>query len=150
MKRELRRRKDAVWAALNDVEVLKQSIPGRLSLEKLSDHEMIAKVQVNIGPGRTTFAGKVALSELDPPNGYRLSGEGVGGPAGHTRGGASVVLSDDGDGTLMRCDANADVGGRLAQLGGRLIDSAAERLADQFFTKFSVFVEAQQGTTAAG
>jgi uncharacterized protein len=135
-------KREAVWAALNDVEVLKQCIPGCKSLEKTSDTEMTAKVKVGIGPVRATFTGKVTLSDLDPPNGYRLSGEGVGGLAGHAHGGATVRLSDDGQGTLMRYEAKAEVGGRLAQLGSRLIDSAAKKLADEFFDKFSAVVGA--------
>ena len=132
--------RQAVWAALNDVETLKQCIPGCQSLEKLSDTEMTAKVKVGIGPVRATFTGKVMLSDLDPPNGYQLTGEGSGGLAGHAKGGATVHLSDDGVDTLMRYEAKAEVGGRLAQLGGRLIDSAAKKLADEFFDKFAAVV----------
>ena len=138
--RRLAASRQAVWAALNDADVLKQCIPGCESLEKLSDTEMTAKVTLGIGPVHATFTGKVTLSDLDPPNGYRLSGEGTGGIAGHARGGATVHLSDDGEGTLMRYEAQAEVGGRLAQLGGRLIDSAAKKLADQFFEKFAAVV----------
>ena len=138
--RRLAATRQAVWAALNDADVLKQCIPGCESLEKLSDTEMTAKVTLGIGPVHATFTGKVTLSDLDPPNGYRLSGEGTGGIAGHARGGATVQLSDDGEGTLMRYEAQAEVGGRLAQLGGRLIDSAAKKLADQFFEKFAAVV----------
>jgi carbon monoxide dehydrogenase subunit G len=132
--------RQAVWAALNDVEVLKQCIPGCESLEKLSETEMTAKVKLAIGPVKATFTGKVQLSDLDPPNGYRLSGEGVGGLAGHARGSAMVRLSDEGAGTLMRYEAKAEVGGRLAQLGSRLIDSAAKKIADEFFEKFAAVV----------
>jgi carbon monoxide dehydrogenase subunit G len=138
--RRLAASRQAVWAALNDADVLKQCIPGCESLEKLSDTEMTAKVTLGIGPVHATFTGKVTLSDLDPPNGYRLSGEGTGGIAGHARGGATVHLSDDGEDTLMRYEAQAEVGGRLAQLGGRLIDSAAKKLADQFFEKFAAVV----------
>jgi carbon monoxide dehydrogenase subunit G len=140
--------RQAVWAALNDVEMLKQCIPGCQSLEKLSDTEMTAKVKVGIGPVRATFTGKVTLSDLDPPNGYQLTGEGSGGLAGHAKGGATVHLSDDGVGTLMRYQAKAEVGGRLAQLGGRLIDSAAKKLTDEFFDKFAAVVGEKAG--AAG
>jgi len=138
--RRLAASRQAVWAALNDADVLKQCIPGCESLEKLSDTEMTAKVKLGIGPVHATFTGKVTLSDLDPPNGYRLSGEGTGGIAGHARGGATVHLLDDGEGTLMRYEAQAEVGGKLAQLGGRLIDSAAKKLADQFFEKFAAVV----------
>jgi len=136
-------KRQVVWVALNDVAILKQCIPGCETLEKLSDTEMTAKVKVGIGPVHATFTGKVTLSDLDPPNGYRLSGEGAGGIVGHARGGATVHLSDDGEGTLMRYEAKADVGGRLAQLGGRLIDTAAKKLADEFFEKFSEVVSAK-------
>src|ERR1700739_1887628 len=130
----------AVWAALNDADVLKQCIPGCQSLEKLSDTEMTAKVKLGIGPVHATVTGKVTLADLDSPYGSRRAGEGTGGIAGHARGGATVHLSDDGEGTLMRYEAQAEVGGRLAQLGGRLIDSAAKKLADQFFEKFVAVV----------
>ena len=130
----------AVWAALNDAEVLRQCIPGCESLEKLSDTEMVAKVKLQIGPVRTTFSGKVTLSDFDPPNSYRISGEGSGGAAGFAKGGAVVRLSPDGDATLMRYDVKADVGGKIAQLGGRLIDSTAKKLADEFFQKFTAIV----------
>jgi uncharacterized protein len=141
--------RQVVWAALNDAAILKQCIPGCQSLEKLSDTEMTAKVKVGIGPVRATFKGKVTLSDLDPPNGYQLTGEGTGGLAGHARGGATVRLSDDGGGTLMKYEAKAEVGGRLAQLGGRLVDSAAKKLADEFFEKFAAVVGAMSKETAS-
>ena len=128
---------ETVWAALNDAEVLKQCIPGCETLEKLSDTDMTAKVKLQIGPVRANFAGKVTLSDLDPPNSYRISGEGNGGAAGFAKGGVTVRLSPDGDGTLMRYDVKADVGGKIAQLGGRLIDSTAKKLADEFFANFA-------------
>jgi carbon monoxide dehydrogenase subunit G len=130
----------AVWAALNDPVVLRQCIPGCESLDKLSDTEMAAKVKLQIGPVRASFSGKVTLSDLDPPNSYRISGEGSGGAAGFARGGAVVRLSEDGDATLMRYEVKADVGGKIAQLGGRLIDSTAKKLADEFFQKFTIVV----------
>jgi uncharacterized protein len=130
----------AVWAALNDPEILRQCIPGCESLEKQSATEMTARVKLQIGPVRATFNGKVKLSDLDPPNSYRITGEGSGGVAGYAKGGANVALNDEGGGTLMRYDVKADVGGRLAQLGGRLIDSTSKKLADEFFEKFSTLV----------
>lgn len=129
-----------VWAALNDPKILKQAIPGCESLEMQSPTEMTARVKLAIGPVKATFNGKVKLSDLDPPNGYRISGEGNGGVAGYAKGGATVRLADDGSGTLMRYDVKADVGGKLAQLGGRLIDSSAKKLADEFFEKFTAIV----------
>jgi carbon monoxide dehydrogenase subunit G len=129
-----------VWAALNDVSVLKQCIPGCESLEMQSDTDMVARVKLQIGPVKANFSGKVKLSDLDPPNGYRISGEGSGGVAGFAKGAAVVRLADEGGGTLMRYEVKADVGGKLAQLGGRLIDSTAKRLADEFFAKFTAIV----------
>jgi uncharacterized protein len=125
-----------VWAALNDVEVLKQCIPGCESLEKQSDTEMTARAKLQIGPVSARFSGKVTLSEIDAPNGYRIAGEGSGGAAGHAKGSALVRLVGDGDGTVLRYEARADVGGKLAQLGGRLIDATAKKLAGEFFSKF--------------
>ena len=118
-----------VWAALNDPEILRQCIPGCEALEKQSETEMTARVKLQIGPVRATFNGKVRLSDLDPPNSYRITGEGSGGVAGYAKGGANVALSDKDGGTLMRYDVKADVGGKLAQLGGRLIDSTSKKLA---------------------
>lgn len=129
-----------VWAALNDPDVLKQCIPGCETLEMQSPTDMTARVKLAIGPVRATFNGKVKLSDLDPPNGYRISGEGQGGVAGYAKGGAVVRLSDTAGGTLMHYDVKADVGGKLAQLGGRLIDSTAKKLADEFFEKFAAVV----------
>ncbi len=132
--------REAVWAALNDVDVLRQCIPGCESLEKVSDNEMVARVKLSIGPVRTSFSGQVKLSDIDPPNGYRISGEGNGGVAGFAKGGATVRLEDDGPGTVLRYEAKADVGGKIAQLGSRLIDSTSRKLAGEFFQKFSAVV----------
>jgi uncharacterized protein len=129
-----------VWAALNDPRILKESIPGCESLEMQSPTDMTVRVKIAIGPVKATFNGKVKLSDLDPPNGYRISGEGSGGVSGYAKGGADVHLADDGANTLMRYEVKADVGGKLAQLGGRLIDSTAKKLADQFFEKFTAIV----------
>jgi hypothetical protein len=132
--------RETVWAALNDIEVLKQSIPGCESLERLSDTEMAAKVKLQIGPVSARFSGKVTLSEIDPPNGYRIAGEGNGGAAGYAKGSALVRLFDDGTGTRLQYEAKADVGGKLAQVGGRLIDATAKKLAGEFFGKFGAAV----------
>ncbi len=129
-----------VWAALNDVGILKQCIPGCETLTKQSPTDMTARVKLHVGPVKAIFNGKVKLTDLDPPNGYRISGEGSGGVAGYAKGSADVRLADDGAGTLMRYDVKADVGGKLAQLGGRLIDSTAKKLADEFFEKFTAIV----------
>ncbi|MDR3496880.1 MAG: carbon monoxide dehydrogenase subunit G [Ancalomicrobiaceae bacterium] len=133
--------RDVVWAALNDPEVLKLCIPGCDSLEMTSPTEMTAKVTLKIGPVKATFGGKVTLSDIDAPNGYRISGEGSGGVAGFARGGAVVRLSDDGSGaTLLAYEVDAQIGGKLAQLGARLIDSTARKLAGEFFETFSAEV----------
>lgn len=126
-----------VWDALNDPEVLKSAIPGCESLEKLSDHELHATAAVRIGPIATRFAGKVLLSDLDPPNGYTITGEGQGGVAGFAKGGAVVRLADADAGTLLHYDVKAQVGGKIAQLGARLIDATAKQMADSFFDRFA-------------
>ena len=133
-------RRETVWAALNDPEVLRQCIPGCESLEKLSDTEMTAKVRLKIGPVSATFTGKVTLSDIDAPNGYRIAGEGAGGAAGFAKGSALVRLVEDGTGTILKYEVKADVGGKLAQLGGRLIDATARKLAGEFFGKFGEVV----------
>lgn len=129
-----------VWAALNDPEVLKQSIPGCETLERSAENEFTATVALKLGPIKTRFTGRVALSDIDAPNGYRIAGEGQGGVAGFAKGGASVGLSPDGNETLLRYQVQAQVGGKIAQLGGRLIDSTARKLADQFFATFDRIV----------
>jgi carbon monoxide dehydrogenase subunit G len=129
-----------VWDALNDPAVLKASIPGCESLEKTSDHEMKATASVRIGPIAARFTGRVELSDIDAPNGYTISGEGQGGVAGFAKGGASVKLADDGPGTLLSYDVKAQVGGKIAQLGGRLIDASAKQMADAFFDRFTAML----------
>jgi len=108
--------------------------------EKLSDTEMTAKVVLQVGPVKAAFSGRVQLSDIDQPNGYKITGEGNGGVAGYAKGGAVVRLSDEGSGTLLRYDAKADVGGKLAQLGGRLIDATSRKLAGEFFERFGAVV----------
>ena len=134
--------RQAVWEALNDPEVLKASIPGCESLEKLGDDQMKATAAIKVGPISARFTGKVQLTDIDPPNGYRISGEGQGGVAGFAKGGANVGLVDDADGTLLSYQVNAQVGGKLAQLGARLIDATAKQMADAFFDRFSKQVQA--------
>jgi carbon monoxide dehydrogenase subunit G len=130
-----------VWAALNDPEVLRQCIPGCQSLEKTADNRMRAVAAVKVGPIGARFTGDVTLSELDPPNGYRIEGEGQGGAAGFAKGGARVRLSDDGpDATRLSYEVAAQVGGRLAQLGGPIIDATAKQMAATFFRKLSQVV----------
>ncbi len=144
--------REAVWRALNDPEILKQCIPGCEEIVKLSDTEMTAKVVAKVGPVSARFAGKVTLSDLDPPNGYKITGEGTGGAVGFAKGGADVKLTPDetGQGTVLSYAVNASVGGKIAQIGARLIDGTARKLADEFFGKFSTLVSAQTpGATAA-
>ena len=129
--------RDVVWAALNDVEVLRQSIPGCQSIEKVSDTEMNAKVTLKVGPVKATFIGKVTLSDLDPPNGYKISGQGDGGVAGFAKGGATVKLAPKNGGTLLSYNVDAQIGGKLAQLGQRLVNGAAKKVADDFFANFA-------------
>ena len=132
--------REAVWAKLNDPEVLKVCIPGCESLEKLSDVEFQAVAVTKIGPVKARFKGKVKLTDLDPPNSYRISGEGDGGVAGFAKGGANVALSDKDGGTLLDYHVEAQIGGKLAQLGQRLVNGVAKKLADQFFEKFAAAV----------
>ncbi len=128
--------RDKVWEALNDVDVLKLCIDGCEELNKDSDTEFSAKVTAKVGPVRAKFTGKVTLSDIDPPNGYTISGEGQGGVAGFAKGGAIVKLVD-GDGvTILRYEAKAEVGGKLASVGSRLVEGVAKKTADDFFGKF--------------
>lgn len=139
--------RDIVWQKLNDPEVLKLCIPGCQSLERTDEDGFAAVTKLKIGPVSATFRGKVELTDLDPPNGYRIQGAGDGGIAGHARGGAVVSLADEADGhCLLRYEAEANIGGKIAQLGARMIDSVAKRMADQFFEKFAE----QVGGPAAG
>jgi len=129
--------KDKVWAALNDPEVLKACIPGCQNLEMTSPTEMTATVVFKVGPVKATFGGKVTLSELDPPNSYRITGEGSGGVAGFAKGGAAVRLeAESPDVTILHYEVDAQIGGKLAQLGQRLIDSTARKLSADFFAAF--------------
>lgn len=126
-----------VWAALNNVDVLKQAIPGCDSMTRLSDTEIEATVTAKVGPVKATFKGQVTLSDLDPPNGYSIRGEGKGGVAGFAKGGAKVRLADAPGGTTLQYDVDAAVGGKLAQIGARLIEGTARKLADEFFVAFT-------------
>lgn len=137
--------KARVWSALNDPEILKACIPGCKTLEKTSDTQMKATAGVKVGPIGANFAGEVTLSDLDPPNGYRIEGEGTGGAAGFAKGGARVMLSEDGlNATILDYEVSAEVGGKLAQLGGPLIDATAKQMAGQFFRKLAKAMDEQQ------
>ena len=139
-----------VWAALNDPEVLKACIPGCQTLEMTSPTDMTATVVIKVGPVKASFSGKVTLSDLDPPNGYRISGEGSGGVAGFAKGGATVRLTPDGpNATNLHYSVDAQIGGKLAQLGARLIDSTAKKLAGEFFEAFAARVGAAEPEAAA-
>lgn len=129
--------RERVWDALNDPAVLKASIPGCESLEKISPTEMRGVTAIKIGPIAARFNGLVQLSDLDPPRAYRISGEGQGGVAGFAKGGANVRLDDDGGATLLSYTVQAQVGGKIAQLGARLIDATSKQMADQFFDRFT-------------
>ena len=132
--------KQKVWDALNDPEVLKQCIDGCEELNKESDSEFSARVTAKVGPVRAKFSGKVTLSDIDPPNGYKISGEGQGGVAGFAKGGAAVKLEDSDGGTKLTYTAEAEVGGKLASVGSRLVEGVAKKTADDFFGKFAEIV----------
>src|SRR6201991_492844 len=136
--------REAVWAKLNDPAVLKSCIPGCEQLDMLSPTEFQATATVKVGPVKARWKGKVKLLDLDPPNSYRITGEGEGGVAGFAKGTAKVSLADKDGGTLLTYDVEAQIGGKLAQLGQRLINSAAKKTADDFFVKFAAAV-AQSG-----
>jgi carbon monoxide dehydrogenase subunit G len=135
-------KREEVWAKLNDPAVLKACIPGCEELNMLSDNEFEAVAVNKIGPVKAKFKGKVTLSDLDPPNGYKISGQGDGGIAGFAKGGATVQLVDHEEGTLLKYDVEAQIGGKLAQLGQRLINGAAKKMADEFFQRFAEAVKA--------
>ena len=137
--------RETVYAALNDPEILKQCIPGCEELNKTSETQMDATVSLKIGPVKARFKGAVELSNLNPPEGYTTTGEGKGGAAGFARGGADVKLTEQDGMTVLDYDVKADVGGKLAQLGGRLIDSTAKKLSGEFFQKFGEIVGQDEG-----
>ena len=128
------------WKALNDIDVLKASIPGCESIERVSDTEFSVAMTAKVGPVSAKFKGKMVLSDLDPPNGYSIAFEGQGGVAGFAKGEARVTLAPDANQTKLSYSAKATVGGKLAQIGSRLIDGAARKTAEQFFTAFNAHV----------
>ncbi|MER2536455.1 MAG: carbon monoxide dehydrogenase subunit G [Rhizobiaceae bacterium] len=135
---------DRVWAAINDPEVLRRCIPGCLELEKLSDHEMRGKIQLGIGPIKATFQGAVALENMVPPHSCTITGEGKGGIAGFAKGSADVRLSEEGEAaTLLAYSVRTEVGGKIAQLGARLIVSTSKKLAGEFFTALGRTLDAE-------
>jgi carbon monoxide dehydrogenase subunit G len=129
--------REAVWTKLNDPDVLKACIPGCEELEKLGDQGFRATARMKVGPVSARFRGKVGLSDLDPPKAYKISGEGEGGVAGFAKGSAKVDLTERDGGTLLTYQVEAQIGGKLAQLGHRLINGSAKKLADEFFANFA-------------
>jgi carbon monoxide dehydrogenase subunit G len=138
-----------VWAALNDPSVLRQCIPGCEEMQKASDTDFSARVKAKVGPVSLTMTGDVHLSDLNPPVSYRITGQGRGGAAGFAKGGADIRLEDKGGATLIAYDVDAQVGGKLAQIGNRLIDSTARKMADDFFSRFVAIVEHGEGVSAS-
>lgn len=134
--------RERVFAALNDPEILKRAIPGCQALERMSASELTATVTAKIGPVKATFKGRVTLSDLNPPESYTIAGEGKGGAAGFAKGSAKVTLTEDGAATRLRYEVNADVGGKLAQVGARLIEGSSKKLAQEFFAAFKAVLAA--------
>lgn len=141
--------RERVWAALNDPEVLRRCIPGCQSLDKESDTAMKAVVEIKIGPIGAKFNGAVTLSDINPPESYTITGQGQGGTVGSAKGGARVRLAETGGATVLSYDVDAEVGGRLAQLGGPIIDATAKQLAGKFFRQFGAEVEGTSVATQA-
>ena len=132
--------RDEVFAALNDPEILSQAIPGCRDLKQTSETELTATVQAKVGPVKATFKGSVTLSNIKAPESYTISGAGKGGAAGFAKGSAQVTLLEDGKSTILRYEVNAEVGGKLAQVGSRLIEGSSKKLANEFFETFSNLV----------
>ena len=148
--------REEVFAALNNPEILRQAIPGCQDLKQTSKTELTGTVQAKVGPVKATFQGTVTLSDIIAPEGYTITGEGKGGAAGFAKGMARVGLMEDGDATILNYEVNAEVGGKLAQVGSRLIEGTSKKLANQFFTTFSNLVgpnntstEANMGSTSS-
>src|SRR3954465_651992 len=137
-----------VWEALNDPEILKACIPGCERIERVTDNEYKVAMTAAVGPVKAKFTGKLMLGDLDPPHAYSLAFEGSGGAAGFGKGSAQVRLAPDGDGTLLTYKATASVGGKLAQIGSRLIDGVARKMADDFFTRFNKVVAPAEQSSA--
>jgi|1186.fasta_scaffold199962_2 carbon monoxide dehydrogenase subunit G len=135
----------AVWDALNDPAMLKACVPGCESIEPTGENEYQVLMVARVGPVSAKFKGKLTLSDIKPPDSYSIAFEGQGGAAGFAKGGAQVRLSPDGDGTKLAYDVKANVGGKLAQIGSRLVDAAAKKVADDFFKNFNEKVSALQG-----
>jgi carbon monoxide dehydrogenase subunit G len=141
--------REKVWAALNDPAVLKACIPGCETLDKTSDTDMNGIVAMKVGPISARFSGRVQLTDLNPPTSYRIVGEGAGGAAGFAKGGADVRLTEDGAFTVLDYTVQAQVGGKIAQLGARLVDATAKQMADAFFSRFVAEVAATPAAESA-
>jgi carbon monoxide dehydrogenase subunit G len=139
----------AVWAGLNDAEVLRECLPGCESLERISETEFRARIVAAVGPIKSTFTGKLLLSDIDAPHAYRMTFEGTGGAAGSAKGGGQVSLAPEEAGTRLTYTAKAQVAGKLAQVGSRLIDGVARKLVDEFFLRFTARVSPPPAATAA-
>ena len=138
-----------VWEKLNDPETLKNCIPGCETVERVSDTVFTAKLVARVGPVKASFSGKVTLTDMDPPAGYTITGEGTGGVAGFAKGSAKVSLDDVGEETVLRYGVQAQVGGKLAQIGSRLIDATSRKMADDFFNRFVGIMSPSATDTAA-
>lgn len=138
-----------VWDALNDPAILARCVPGCERIDKVSDNEMHASVLLKIGPVRARFAGKIVMSDVQAPSSCVLSFEGAGGAAGFARGCSQVTLTEGSDGTALQYTVDASVGGKLGQIGGRLIDSSAKKMADEFFTAFNAVLTDSAAPTPA-
>ncbi len=143
-KEEIAAPREKVWEALNDPDVLRQCIPGCQELEKISDNEMTATVKVKVGPVSANFKGHVTLENIVAPKSYTIVGEGKGGIAGFAKGGADVKLEEEGDITILNYEVTAQVGGKLAQMGSRLIDSTSKKLASQFFANLNEVITGEK------
>ncbi|MFG1224941.1 CoxG family protein [Xanthobacter wiegelii] len=141
--------RETVWKAILDPEVLKRCIPGCKELEQTGDNAYAAKVQVKVGPVSATFSGSVELTDMEAPVGCRIVGQGNGGIAGFAKGEAKVSLAEDGADTILTYVADAQIGGKLASLGGRLVQATAKKLSDQFFTSFADALNAPVETPPA-
>ena len=128
---------DEVWTALNNTEILKQAMPGCESFDAVEENKFEAKITAKVGPVKAKFKFNVEMTDIDAPNGYIIMGEGQGGVAGFAKGSAKVDLTEDGTDTILAYNVQANVGGKLAQLGARLIDGAAKKMADEFFGNFN-------------
>lgn len=137
-----------VWAAILDPEMLKRCIPGCKELETTGENAYSAKVQIKVGPVSATFSGTVELTDMDPPSSCRIAGQGNGGVAGFAKGEALVKLAEDGEETVLTYTADAQIGGKLAALGGRLIQATARKLADQFFSTFTAALAGEEAPAA--